>query len=184
MATSPLRRVRLGQALDAKFDELAHERKVSPSELLRLAMRREIAAAAVASTPKAATKPTPSGAGLDLKKVTLRVPVYVIEEARERAMLKGMKVSRWMVALVQSNVTADPVLGDRELLELEESSRQLAAIGRNINQIARAINVAPHERDRLKADQLEYLGDSISRAKAGLFNIIRSSRNAWTVDDL
>ena len=184
MATSPLRRVRLGQALDAQFDQLANERKVSPSELLRLAMRRELAAAAASSMPKTATKPAPTGAGLDFKKVTLRVPVYVLEAARERALLKGMKVSRWMVALVQSNVTADPVLSERELHELEESSRQLAAIGRNINQVARAINAAPHEVDRLKADQLEYLGASISRAKAGMFNIIRSSRNAWRVDGL
>ena len=42
--------------------------------------------------------------------------------------------------MLRAQITAKPQLGERELTVLAESNTQLAAIGRNLNQIARALN--------------------------------------------
>ena len=170
-----MRQVRLGYVLDEQFEQLARKHQASPSEMLRESVRQRLEAESMRATPAPALR---AGGG-EYKKVTLRVPAYVLEGARTRALLKGMKVSKWMVSLVQSNVSSDPVLTDPELLELEECARQLAAIGRNINQIARALHMAPHETDRIKVDQLKYLSDSIGRTKTAMLGLVRASRNAW-----
>jgi hypothetical protein len=55
----------------------------------------------------------------------------------------GFTLSRFLVAMVRAQITGDPQLGTRELAALEASNYQLAAIGRNLNQIARALNAQP-----------------------------------------
>lgn len=55
----------------------------------------------------------------------------------------GFTMSRFLVAMVRAQITGDPQLGARELAALEASNYQLAAIGRNLNQIARALNAQP-----------------------------------------
>lgn len=55
----------------------------------------------------------------------------------------GFTLSRLLVAMVRAQITGDPQLGARELAALEASNYQLAAIGRNLNQIARALNAQP-----------------------------------------
>jgi len=64
----------------------------------------------------------------------------------------GFTMSRFFVAMVRALATRQPQLGEREVAALEESNYQLAAIGRNLNQIARALNADSHkvfEHDRL-----------------------------------
>ncbi|KVW85963.1 plasmid mobilization relaxosome protein MobC [Burkholderia cepacia] len=55
----------------------------------------------------------------------------------------GFALSRFLVAMVRAQITSHPQLGDREVAALEASNYQLAAIGRNLNQIARALNAQP-----------------------------------------
>ncbi|ENB0120699.1 plasmid mobilization relaxosome protein MobC [Escherichia coli] len=43
-----------------------------------------------------------------------------------------------------------PVLTDEEVNTVRESCRQLGAIGRNLNQVARALNIEFRESDKLK----------------------------------
>ncbi|CAB3773905.1 MULTISPECIES: plasmid mobilization relaxosome protein MobC [Burkholderia] len=55
----------------------------------------------------------------------------------------GFTLSRFMVAMVRAQITSHPQLGDRETAVLEASNYQLAAIGRNLNQLARTLNANP-----------------------------------------
>ncbi|MCV0267914.1 MobC family plasmid mobilization relaxosome protein [Pseudomonas aeruginosa] len=45
-----------------------------------------------------------------------------------------------------------PVLTDEEVNTVRESCRQLGAIGRNLNQVARALNIEFRESDKLKQE--------------------------------
>jgi len=51
-----------------------------------------------------------------------------------------MKPSTYIAALVRSHLVADPPLPSAELAVLERATAEVSAIGRNLNQIARAIN--------------------------------------------
>jgi hypothetical protein len=55
---------------------------------------------------------------------------------------EGYSVSRWLIALIRVRIYAAPQFGQFELVTLAKSNLLLLAAGRNLNQIARAINVA------------------------------------------
>lgn len=55
----------------------------------------------------------------------------------------GFTLSRFVVAMVRAQIFSQPQLGDRETAALELSNYQLAAIGRNLNQLARTLNANP-----------------------------------------
>lgn len=78
-----------------------------------------------------------------------RVPVKVqfsrdeYEAVSQVAKHRGFTLSRFLVAMVRAQVTGRPQLGEREVDVLETSNYQLAAIGRNLNQLARTLNANP-----------------------------------------
>ena len=51
-----------------------------------------------------------------------------------------MKPSTYIAALVRSHLVEDPPVPAAELKTLERATAEVSAIGRNLNQIARAIN--------------------------------------------
>jgi hypothetical protein len=65
------------------------------------------------------------------------------EAVSQAARRMGFPVSRFLVAMVRALITYSPQLGDREVAALETSNYQLAAIGRNLNQLARTLNANP-----------------------------------------
>lgn len=90
-----------------------------------------------------------------------------------------MTPSRWAASLIQSNLTGQPVMTKVELAELQTSSRELAAIGRNINQIAKALNEAFYETERVRLDTLAELSKAVAENRSAIRALVRASRNAW-----
>ena len=85
--------------------------------------------------------------------------------------------------MVQSNLTAQPVMTSDELAVLRASNRELAAIGRNINQIAHALNADFHETERVKLEKLAELRQVITGNGAAVRALVRASQSAWEADD-
>ena len=94
-----------------------------------------------------------------------------------------MAPSRWISSLVQTALMKEPVLMEAELLALEESNRELAALGRNLNQIARALNTAFHETERVRLDLLGELKGAIDDNRKRILALVRASRGAWGEGD-
>jgi iron-sulfur cluster repair protein YtfE (RIC family) len=93
-----------------------------------------------------------------------------------------MAPSRLVAALVQSNLMRAPVMSAAEIAALQESNRELAAIGRNVNQIAKAINEAFHHTERVRLDKLVELAQAIQENRATIRALVRASQNAWNAD--
>ena len=72
-------------------------------------------------------------------------------------------------------------MSDLEVQALNRNSRELAAIGRNINQIARALNEAFFETERIRLDKLAELTASIAENKTVIRALVRSSQQGWGV---
>lgn len=91
-------------------------------------------------------------------RVAIRIALSTAEHAAltELAQRMGFTRRRLMVAMVRALILRQPQFGDREIVALEESNYQLAAIGRNLNQIARVLNAEPGkagQHDRLAVIQ-------------------------------
>jgi len=104
----------------------------------------------------------PEAENIELERMTVRLPGFLMEVAKQRSKAKGTAASRLVAVLVQANLTGTPVMTDKELAVLQASNRELAAIGRNINQIAKALNEAFHETERVRLDTLAALSQSIT----------------------
>ncbi|KVU84295.1 hypothetical protein WK76_25065 [Burkholderia ubonensis] len=92
----------------------------------------------------------------------------------------GFTMSRFFVAMVRAHATQNPQLGDREVAALEASNYQLAAVGRNLNQIARALNAEPGkvlQRDRLVL--IDALRREIDAHLAHVHDMQRANLERW-----
>jgi hypothetical protein len=67
-----------------------------------------------------------------------------------------------------------------ELAELRESNRQLAAIGRNLNQIAHAVNIDFRGRARLTGQSLEQLHAAVMREQKAVKALASGTLGRWT----
>ncbi|MDD4907127.1 MAG: plasmid mobilization relaxosome protein MobC, partial [Methylobacter tundripaludum] len=156
-----------------RFRNLAKTRGLSESELLRSVVL-------VVTGQDAADLPIePEAENSELERMTVRLPGFLMDAAKQRGKSKGMAASRWVAALVQANLTGKPVMTDKELAVLQASNRELAAIGRNINQIAKALNEAFHETERVRLDTLAALNQSITENRAAIHSLVRASQQAW-----
>jgi len=170
----PVLKARVDAEITAHFRRMAKARGLSESELLRAAV---LAVTGQKSGPAQIVKPDPENA--DTERMTVRMPRFLMDAAKSRAKAKGMAPSRWVAALVQSNLTGQPVMTDAELAALLASNYQLTAIGNNINQIAKAINKAFHETERVRLDKLAELGNTIAEHQAVILTLVRASQNDW-----
>jgi hypothetical protein len=110
----------------------------------------------------------------------VRLAAFLLEDVKKRAKARGMAPSRWIASLVQSNVTRLPVLTEDELAAVLAANRELAAIGRNINQIARTLNETFHETERVRLDTL---ADVIADNRQAIRELVRASKQAWASEE-
>jgi hypothetical protein len=74
------------------------------------------------------------------ERVAIRLRPGDIHGLARRATARRMKPSTYIAALVRSHLVEDPPLPSAELAVLERATAEVSTIGRNVNQIARAVN--------------------------------------------
>ncbi len=172
----PVLRARVDASIKERFQQRAAAHGLSESEQLRA-----LVLAFLDGAPASGPVPIdPENA--DLERITVRLPAFLLESAKGRAAALGMAPSRWIASLVHSNLRKEPVTTETETAALQRCTYELSAIGRNINQIARALNQAPNETERVKLDTLKVLAESIGRTRENIRALVRASRNVWSID--
>nr|WP_031943380.1 plasmid mobilization relaxosome protein MobC [Pseudomonas sp. NFPP33]AGH89246.1 hypothetical protein [uncultured bacterium] len=168
-------------ATKAAFADRAKAKGMKPAALLRQLVLAELGAE---SDPLDLGESAIKGR-IEVERSTVRMPGFIQDAAKDRAQVKGMSLSRWIAALVQSNVLKDPVLTDKELLAIRAMNRELAAIGRNINQIAKALNssIDGIERSRVSLDALDKVPAAIAVCRRVIRDLSRKSQQSWVSDD-
>jgi len=90
---------------------------------------------------------------------------------------EGVNIYQWLLSLVRSKLTDEPQFNKSQILDLQESNRQLLAIGRNLNQLVRAINT---ENLSTKAFTEKYASDILDRVYENMDainNLVQGSTN-------
>lgn len=89
----------------------------------------------------------------------------------------------WLVGLVRAVLFREPTFSSEEMEVLRESNRELAAIGRNLNQIARGINVDFREGERIKRAEIQSLAEQLADHREIVSRLIDKSLNRWSTAD-
>ena len=97
-----------------------------------------------------------------------------------RAEAEGCSVQRWVINCIRASLTHQPQFTMETTKALWESSKQLRAIGRNLNQIAKRLNEG--ELGTLKAEQLEKLAEYIYMHTHKVAALQDASLSRWGLD--
>lgn len=168
-------KARVEPEIKGAFIQRARARRMTESQLLRAVVMAEIGHRLTVSA-------TPSHGNTSIQRVTVRLPSFLLDAVKGRARIFGMAPSRWIASLVQSNVTGLPVFTEAEISAVLAANRELAAIGRNINQIARNLNEAFPDIERGRLDKLAELTTVIASDRQAIRNLVRASNRAWDAD--
>lgn len=112
-------------------------------------------------------------------RMELRLTHSELEAVKDIAKEAGASPNQWVANLVRSYITRKPQLGMEELAVIAESNARLLAIGRNLNQIARALNKGEANVPRLV--EPSELADEITAHVKAVSAVIRSNLERWSV---
>jgi len=174
----PVIKIYIDSDLKNRFCKLAKAKGLSGSEFYRMAVqeileREEKVNQTVVESDTENSCPA---------QATIRMPNFLKEMGKHKAKMKGMTFSRWVASLIQSNLMRLPVMTKKEIYALESSNRELAAIGRNINQIARTLNEAFYKTEAVRLEKLAELNCEIAKNRKTIHELIKASHNVWSTD--
>ena len=177
-------KTRVAPEFKARFNNAAKAMGLTESEFLRRAAEAAMAGPAAGAIPAAALDPDDAA----LVQVTIRMANFLLKAVKARAKANEMAPSRWITALVQSNVTQYPVVKVSDGLALEANERQLAALGRNLNQIAKSMNFAnsvnpgSFTKEWMPMNRLDHVQADIENTRLVIRALVRTSGNVWKID--
>jgi hypothetical protein len=163
-------------SVEAEFLIRAWQLNISKHDLLREVVYTHLC------QPRLYPDLIPDSRSANTEHLSVRLFSFLADGVRERAANKGMTASRWKAALIQSHLMREPVLDDRQIEVLRESNNELRMIGRNLNQIARALNARPEETDRIKLDVIKALAEIIDAHQEKVRVFIRQSQKEWGIE--
>lgn len=115
--------------------EYCKARGVTPSEAFR-----QVVAKLTAATGSAPLFPDAVDTATKKIRKEVRLTTGELHRAEALAKREGFSLNRWIVALINARLEGGPQLGQHELQGLARSNLQMLAIGRNLNQLAKAAN--------------------------------------------
>lgn len=165
-------RTRLTDDEKAAWNQFCRARHVSESEMLRIMIRKVSGCAPHAASSSAESKS---------EKVTVRLAPGDFKKMDGMAQEEGyLNRTSWTTAVVLAALHREPVLTDEEIKALRQSCRELGAIGRNLNQVARALNVEFRDVDKIKREAIEELAGRIDEHCAIVFELLNKNMNRWS----
>lgn len=145
----PSRCVHLPDALAVRFDKAAAA-EGGRSLVLRRLVEGYLASQGVDVGDDAIDASLPRGRGV---RVTLRLKAEELAAVETASRERGVRRTVWLTALIRARLLRRPTLNGEEMDAYWRAQRELNRIGVNLNQVARAVNVAVLDGSVLKAEQ-------------------------------
>lgn len=120
--------------------------------------------------------------GVRERRITVRFTVAEEHELNKRANTKDTTKSRYLASLFRVHISHAPYFSDLELQALREANRQLAAIGKNVNQIAKALNMSLDNAHLARAESLDEIRHAVEQHRQFIGNFVRENMKAWGIE--
>lgn len=183
----------IGAAVDSgtkdAFDAMARARSVTASRLAGVlimdfirAERGEATQEANRSTWPAQAYPA-SHAGAKTELIHLRLEPYYYDELGRLAAQRHWYRSAYLANLLYAHIDRRPVLCHDEVNAVRQVARQLADIGRNVNQIARKVNIDPDRADTSAFD-FQLIQMMLDVETAAVKELVHANLRTWGATDV
>lgn len=158
-------------------------REISSSTALRAAVRKLSGHAAPEKL--IGFEAVPEQSDKARRRVHLRLSESEFEKASACAAAESTSLTQWFVNLTRARLTRDPQLGMTELAVLGESNKQLAAMGSNLNQVARRLNSMqgslPLDDVLRVAQEIDRLKREIDAHLSQVRAVMLANRERWVI---
>lgn len=182
----------IGAAVDSgtkdAFNALARARSVTASRLAGALITDFISAEKGETTQPAAGAALPAQAypaahaGSKTELIHLRLEPYYYDELGRLAAQRRWYRSAYLANLLYAHIDRRPVLCHDEVNAVRQVARQLADIGRNVNQIARRVNIDPDRAD-LSAFDFELIRMLLEVETAAVKGLVHANLRTWGATD-
>ncbi len=177
---SPILSVRLGADTKQRWETYCATLGKAPSTAIKEAVEQQLKKAELFPPVKTyqQTGEAPDGE----PKVRFEILMTKSEKAAvlERSNLERCSQRRWVVDAIRAGLTREPQFGMKEIDALGESNYQLLAIGRNLNQVAKAMHEG--RRDSVTIESIEKLRKIIDIHTETVSGAIRASIERWDIE--
>jgi hypothetical protein len=178
MVADSLITARVTSEMKERFAAVARYQALSESALVRrLVEAALVAVTAVKPQVTQAVEPVPVGG-----KISVRLRSDDLLLLRERAKARAMPTSTYVSLLIRSHLRSVTPLPTAELDVLKRSVAEISAVGRNLNQIARAVNQGEGSNGASKAD-LQALLRALNGMRVHIKSLINSNLESWRSGD-
>ncbi len=153
------------------------ENSISEADLLRKMIRQVARKQLNQTEQKRAPTTLPTEGSLQMN---LRLTPGEMRKVIDRRKREGFsKRTAWAVSVIRQALNSTPALSQSDIQVLRESNRELAAIGRNLNQVAHAINIDPRHGDKVTPELFEALTVHIQSHRSKTSRVLDASLNRW-----
>jgi hypothetical protein len=176
----------VNEVTKARFEAIANARgstasRLAASLIISFLEQEMVGSAADRRTELSRTELAGARGGTRTEQVYVRLDPYYFAElgrlARERNWYRGT----YLANLFCAHADRRPVLCDAEIDAVRQVARQLADLGRNINQITRKVNAAP-DKVNLPAD-FELIRMLVDLETAAVKGLVKANLRGWGVSD-
>jgi predicted DNA binding CopG/RHH family protein len=178
MVADSLITARVTSEMKERFRAIACYQGLSESTLLkRLVNTALLTTAAVRPQAPESIEPVAVGG-----KISVRLRTDDLLLLRERAKARAMPMSTYVSLLIRSHLRSVTPLPTAELDVLKRSVAEIGAIGRNLNQIARAVHQGEGSSGASKAD-LQALLRALNGMRVHIKSLVNSNLESWRSGD-
>jgi predicted DNA binding CopG/RHH family protein len=158
------------------WQNFCRDRSISESDMLRMMIKQVSIGEVATESPGIVEKKS--------EKITIRITGKDKFRIIKRAKKEGYPSrTSWVTSLVLAALHREPVLTQDEITTLRESNRQLAAIGRNLNQLVRALNSDARAINRITRAEVKDLADQIEGHKGKVAELLNQNLNRWGTEN-
>lgn len=186
----PIIGARVGEETKVEFELVARARDTTSSRLAALLItdfvKHEKAACTETNPPQhrqPATTPVEGTANARTEQVFVRLEPYYFAELGRLASARQWYRGTYLSNLFRAHLDRRPVLCDVEIQAVRQIARQLADMGRNINQIARKLNTSLETTHLVTSLDFELVKMLIELETNAVKDLIKANVRGWGVND-
>jgi len=166
------------KGLRAQYVDYCKKRGLKPGPTIRESISKQLSKESVTESDRAIIpKPDKSRHGLFIRLTNSEHDTLNSEAAKY-----NLSVNQYIIRLCRYHLTKKPQFSSSEIDALAESNIQLLALGRNLNQIARALNAEDPDEHRPTVKEIKNLSDKIYQHTHEVSNLIRANLERWKIE--
>ena len=178
---------RCSDDLEAKLLAAAERAGVKPADLARAIFER-----ALSQVEKRPSAEQVAGKGVDGEtsgrtyesrsaRLYARLTPSEYSAVEARAGAWGMTPYSWTARLIRAHLIKAPQLSQDETRVLREATRELSYVGRNLNQVAHALNMTMNAREKATMELIDGINTKVDEMRDAIKSVLDQNLNRWGV---